>query len=174
MTDAVNAPVRRAPPEYSNEDTKITQHPIITDREDLDNVVVAERPLEQDYAAAIAFLEEPVTILISRPPVVGDEKPPTVVDIWCNGRGAEVLINGRFVPTGAIPIGFPVTTKRKYVEILARSKINNVRTISEKIDQNSERNDIEITTSSKMVFTVVEDKSPKGREWLARIMSPNF
>ena len=165
--DAGNQPVRRAREEFHTSDVKIDQKPQIETRADLEGeVVVAEPSLEKDYADALAFAEEPITILIERS---SEKFAPKVVDLWCNGKGAEVLMNGRWLETKCLPIGIPVTTKRKYVEILARSKVDSIETTVVK-EPESEKNLIDRHTSSKAPFSVIEDKNPKGVEWLTRII----
>jgi hypothetical protein len=167
--DAGNAPVRRAAPELHTDDIKIVQKPLIQTRDDLiDEVIVAPEVLQKDYLEALAFAEEPVTIRIER---TGEKFAPKMIDLWVNGKGAEIVHNGRWVETRVLPVGVPVTTKRKYVEVLARSKLDTINTLSGKIDENSERNDIERFTSSKAPFSVIRDDNPKGIQWLQGIVS---
>lgn len=167
--DAVNAPVRRARPELHTADIGIEQKPLIESRDDLVDEIVAAPPdvLKAEYAAALAFNEEPVTIRIERS---AEKFAPRVVDAWCNGKGAEVLVNGRWVETSYLPIGVPVTTKRKYVEILARSKHDAIDTRVEGRDSEKPLNLIERSTSSKSPFSVIEDRNPKGAAWLTGLV----
>ena len=162
--DASNTPVRRARPELHTADIKIDQKPIIQTREDLlEEIVIAPEVLEADYQAALKFAEEPVTILIQR---TGEKFAPKVVDLWVNGKGPEVMIKGRWVEFKALPVGMPVTTKRKYVEVLARSKVEDVKTRVSDEDKEHPLNEIERFLSSKAPFSVIEDRNPKGAEWL--------
>lgn len=165
--DASNAPVRRPRPEVHTDDIGIEQKPVIQTREDLDNeITVAPEVTKQDYLDALKFNEDPITIRVERS---SEKFPPRVVDIWCNGKGVELLIDGKWVPTGAIPLGMVVTTKRKYVEILLKSKTDNVETDSGKIDDHSERNDIIRNTSAKSPLSVIEDRNPRGAAWLQQL-----
>lgn len=169
--DASNAPVRRPRPETSTADIAIEQKPAIESRDEMSTVVSApEDAGKADYAAQLAFNEEPITIRIERS---AEKFAPLVVDCWCNGKGAEVLIQGRWVETAYLPVGMPVTTKRKYVEILARSKIDSVQTKVEDRDSEKPRNVIERFTSSKSPFSVLEDKNPKGAAWLNSLVRFN-
>lgn len=169
--DASNAPVRRAPVEVHTADVKIEQKPVIASRDEVVTAVVApEDVLQANYAAALAFNEEPITIRIERS---AEKFAPNVVDCWCNGKGAEMLVNGRWVETGYLPVGAPVTTKRKYVEILARSKIDSVQTKVEDRDSEKPINLIERFTSSKSPFSVLEDRNPKGAAWLTSLVRFN-
>lgn len=167
--DASNAPVRRPRPELHTADIGIEQKPAIESRDDLANEIVAAPPdvLKKEYAEQLAFNEEPVTIRIERS---SEKFAPRVVDAWCNGKGAEVLVNGRWVETSYLPIGVAVTTKRKYVEILARSKLDTINTKVEDRDSEKPQNLIERSTSSRAPFSVIEDRNPKGAAWLTGLV----
>lgn len=146
----------------------IEQKPTIATREDLaDEIVTAPEVLQADYTDALRFNEEPVTIRIER---TGEKNPARVVDLWCNGKGAEAIVNGRWVELGALPIGVPVTTKRKYVEILARSKVDAIETRVENRDSERPDNLIDRSTSSRAPFSVIEDRNPKGAAWLTNLV----
>jgi hypothetical protein len=84
--------------------------------------------LKKDYLDRLAFMEEAVTIRIEPG---AEENAPQHVMLCVNGRGCEVLLNGKWksFPGGWIPIGKVLTIKRKYVEVLARSKIDRIETI---------------------------------------------
>jgi hypothetical protein len=170
--DASNAPVRRPRPELHTADIAIEQKPTIESREDLAKEIVAapEDVMQAEYAAALSFNEEPVTIRIERS---SEKFAPRVIDCWCNGKGAEVVVNGRWVSLGYIPVGVRVTTKRKYVEILARSKIDAVNTRVEDRDSEHPKNLIERSTSSRAPFSVLEDRNPKGAAWLTGLVRFN-
>lgn len=168
-TDASNLPVRRPPQELHTGDIKIEQKPSIEDREDLENEIAVAPPdvLKKDYQDQLAFMEEPVTIRVERS---SEKYAPHCIDCWCNGKGAEILMNGKWVETKAIPVGIPVTTKRKYIEILARSKITSVQTRHEDKTVEQPRNFVDRYTSSRAPFSVIEDKSPRGAEWLTNLV----
>lgn len=170
--DASTAPIRRPRPELHTADIGIEQKPAIESREDLAAEIVAAPPdvMKAEYAAALAFNEEPVTIRIERS---SEKFAPKVVDAWCNGKGAEVLVNGRWLELGYLPIGSPVTTKRKYVEILARSKVDTVATRVEDRDSEHPTNLVERSTSSRAPFSVIEDRNPKGAAWLTGLVRFN-
>jgi hypothetical protein len=52
------------------------------------------------------------------------------VDCWVNGKGAEVWDERtrKWMEFNFLPVGLPIITKRKYVEVLARSKSMKVNT----------------------------------------------
>lgn len=167
--DASNAPVRRPRSELHTED--IGHEPLapVASAEDLaDLVVIAGEDVlaKAEYAEALAFAEEPVTIRVERS---AEKFAPHVIDCWCNGKGAEVFMNGRWVETKAIPVGMPVTTKRKYVEILARSVVHTINTNVTQ-EKDSERNEVDRYPSSKAPFSVLKDDNPKGQAWLTNLV----
>lgn len=165
--DAVNAPVRHAPREVHTSDIKIQQKPVIHNPEDrIGEVVVAPEDVNKDYMEALAFAEEPVEIRVSRS---GQKNAPHCIDVWCNGKGAEVLMNGKWVETRAIPVGIPVITKRKYVEILARSKTDTIDTQVEK-REDTEINAVHRNTSANAPLSIIHDANPKGVEWFTNLI----
>jgi hypothetical protein len=80
-----------------------------------------------------------------------------------------VLIEGRWVPLGWLPIGQVITTKRKYLENLIRSKSDHIRTIHDDADVATPRNTVQRRTSGNYPTTIIEDGNPLGREWAARV-----
>lgn len=171
MSRAEHAPVIRTGKEISTSDLKVGQQPRIVltadDEIDHENVIIpVDTPLMSEHARLLAFAEEPVTIRIAQS---SEKFAPKVVDAWVNGKGAEVLMNGKWVELGWLPVNIPVTTRRKYVEILARSKTDALSTQVVKHEE-SEENNIDRNTSSKTVFSVIDDKSPLGVEWLTRLL----
>ncbi len=165
--NAANMPVRRPAHELHTADVTLNQKAVIADRADLEGeVIVSEGSVTKDYADSLAMAEEPVTIRIER----GSGKAPMpVVDCWVNGKGAEILVQGRWVSTGYLPVGRPITTKRKYVEVLAKSKLETVNT---KVIQRTEDEDnlIERHASQFAPFSILEDKNPNSAEWFQRLV----
>ena len=169
MSSAKNHQVIASTKEVHTADLKVGQRPSVNldeDREELIQTVDgANAAITGDYGDELKFNEEPVTIVIQR----GSEKhAPNVVDCWVQGRGAEQFINGRWAVCGWLPVGVPVITKRKYVEVLARAKHDSVQTRSVKHEEH-EDNFADRTTSSKYPFTVRND-SERGHRWLSKIL----
>lgn len=167
--DAVNAPIRRTRKEVTNSDLPIEQRDTldITNSLEHENIIVSEGSLQSDFAMQLAFNEEPVEILIQP----GNERfPAKVADCWVNGRGAEVFLRGKWESLGYLPVGMPVITKRKYVECLANSKVDNIQTDHGDMNDKDPQNLVVVNTSAKTNFTVISDKNPLGREWLSRLM----
>lgn len=64
-----------------------------------------------------------------------------------------------------------MTIERKFVENLARAQPMNVNTRSGESDGDDLTfNRVERSLSSLVSFSVLEDKNPRGREWLTRVM----
>lgn len=135
-----------------------------------EQIEALDKPITDEYAAALAFNEEPVTIMIEPGQ---EENAPKVIDCWVNGKGAEVLdpITGRWNEINCLPVGGIITTKRKYVEVIARAKLDKVTTKHEDANVANPDNRVVRTTSRKAVFTVIHDPNPKGVQWLTRLMA---
>jgi len=131
-------------------------------------VTPQDAALNKAYLDELAMGEDPVTFRIE--PMSGDYAPK-VVDCWVNGKGAEMLQGGRWIEYGAFPVGYSIITKRKYLEVLARSRKMALRTRVE--GEHSERpvNHLDRTVSRTAAFSIEEDKNPKGIEWARRMMS---
>lgn len=139
-----------------------------------DTIALAEPGAMMDaeaYAAEIAFNEEPIEVRIER----GSEKNAARwVPCWVNGRGAEVFTQGRWHILGALPLGVPCITRRKYIEVLALAKADSIDTKPptpmEILNGTNDVNDVEVTTTAKYPFSVLKDKNPRGGEWLNKLM----
>lgn len=162
MTDAINAPVKRS---YSRREVHTSDLPAgqrasfeldgeVLTRPDEEIITEADPAItSNDYAAELAFMEEPVTIMLDR----GREKyAPTVLDFYVNGRAEWV------------PVGREWTLKRKYVEVIARATPYDVQTEIQDEQGEKPRNMVHRYTSTKFPFSVIKD-SPKGFAWLAKI-----
>lgn len=131
-------------------------------------VTPLDKPLNSEFLAEIAFAEEPIKILIHRS--VEKFASSTTDYIAINGTPAEMLFKNGWVPMGYLPRGVSFITKRKYVEVLARAKQDTVNTQVIERDNEDPQNFVERVTTSVMSFTVLEDKNPKGTEWLTRLV----
>jgi hypothetical protein len=136
-------------------------------------IVQADQSMvDSGYLERIAFMEEPVTIEINPP---GGENPVDSYYCAVNGKGAEVLmVDGQWVSIDWLPVSTRMTTKRKYVAVLAGSKITDVRT--EILDRDGDRpkNIEKRTTSGTCNFTVIEDRNPRGAAWLSEVRRRHF
>lgn len=130
-------------------------------------VLVDPEVATKDYQDALAFNENPVTILIA--PGI-EENAAQFQFCQVNGKGAEVLINRRWVSFGHLPVGQVLTTKRKYLEVLIRSKRNGVVTTVIRPDGEDPINKTTRPTASVMAITLVEDRNPRGVAWFQEMI----
>jgi hypothetical protein len=170
--DAKNAPISRGRKEVNTGDMPIAQKGAV----DLDNIQRGESLIEvapditkdDEYQAALAFMEEPVTIRIENNS--NADFPETHVPCAVNGKGAEVFQNGQWIQMTWLPIGYPLIVKRKYVEVLARSKSDSIRTHHDDATVERPRNTLHRHSRSNYPLSIIEDKNPKGHEWLSRVL----
>jgi len=156
---AKNNPVARQFTQQEVTNTELPKRTLdpVADLDDREDILIADASsLASDYAAALAFNEEPVTILLHR----GREKnAPTHEHVSVNGQ------------TIWIPVDQPTRIARKFVEVLARAQPMNVSTDSgEAAGDQITFNNVNRSLSSLCSFSVLEDKNPRGREWLTRVM----
>lgn len=172
MSDAQNTPVRRSKPELNTADLPVGQRSSVILPDDgvkTEDIIlpVDTNALNKVYFEALAFNEQAIRILIHPS---SERNAPIVIDCWVNGRGAEVFIRGKWESLGYLPIGVPVTTKRKYIEVLAGSKIEAIDTeVDDPDPKKMPVNKIHRRNSAKCTFQVIEDKDPRGVEWLTRL-----
>lgn len=171
--NAKDVPLSFGAKETHTGDMKIDQKKAIENREDLESEVVtapADLSLDMEYQELLKFNEQPITVTIhSGGAMPGEKFPPKFVPVWCNGKGAEVFMNGRWVEVEALPVGIPVTVKRKYVEILVRSKHTSVNTRHEGTEAEQPRNLVERNTTAFIPISVNKDTDPRGGEWLRQL-----
>lgn len=125
-------------------------------RPDEPEIHVPDGPTIDEYAKALAFMEEPVTVLVHES--TQDNDIP-LVDVYVNGVA-------QFFPRGE-----PVTCKRKYVEGLARAKPTHVTTDVRERNSENPQNIVNRRSSLRYPFSVIEDKNPNGSAWLRKILA---
>lgn len=181
MSEAIANPVRRRRArEQHSTDTPPPQSADIILGDSIERpepVVTAERAvLSKDYLAQLAFSEEPVTIILHS---ANEQNAPQFQECWVNGRGIEFLnsegkwrVNWPGVASGYAPIGVEFTTKRKYVEVLARKRLDRVETQHESIGT-VERpvNRVVRSTIAMAPLSIVHDANRNSREWFQRVLA---
>lgn len=124
-------------------------------RPDLD-VQIVDGPSLGDYAAELAFNEEYVDVVVSEST---DKNASVLVDVYCNGTPQRFFR------------GQVQRVKRKYVEILARSRQTNISTTVAPLGPDGNVvNRIDKHTAVRYPFSVVNDPNPKGSAWLRQIL----
>jgi len=126
-------------------------------------VLVADESVvaSKEYAEQLAFMNEPVEILLHP----GREKfAPLWEGFYVNGVPKWVQVN------------VPTVLPRCYVEVMARAQQRDIRTESAAIDNDASAgtvNRIHPSMSAQYHFSVLRDPNPRGRQWLASVMSSN-
>ena len=113
-------------------------------------------------AKTLAFMEEPVTIVIADS---ADPNAEKMVFVAVNGEGA----GHKKLPW--LPRGVPVTIKRKFVERLARAKKVGIRTVDTRDASGYNTTAVQKSSGSLYTFTVLEDRNPEGTSWLRRVLA---
>ncbi len=116
-----------------------------------------------EYLAELAFYEDPIKVIINPST---HKNAASIFENWCNGRDAEMLVNGHWVLNKNLPVGVPITVKRKIVEQFIRARVMTVNTKHEEPPVASPRNEISRTSSHVHSFNILHDPSPRGQEWL--------
>lgn len=127
-----------------------------------------QRIESKDYLDALAFNEEPVTIRIEQGM---EENAPQWHLVHVNGRGAEVLLDGKWMVWGQLPVDKVITTRRKFLEVMLRSKRTVVHSNIHNID---ESNHLQRSTSALMAISIIEDRNPLGPEWIRELRRRNY
>jgi hypothetical protein len=120
---------------------------------------VETRGLNDDFMDELAFMEEEVTVMVHEST---DENADNPVLVGCNGVFKQFFR------------GQPTIAKRKFVDCLIVKMIR-VTTPEFTHQTSGERGRKIVQTSAmKYPFSIVEDKSPKGGEWLRRRMADTY
>lgn len=173
MSDAKNNPVSTGKKEMHTSDVKVGQREprridvITEDNEPMVALADGIGSSEEAYLKELAFMEEPVTIRIN---ISQEKNPARVVPCWVNGKGAELFTNGKWMQNGWLPVGIPVITRRKYVEVLARAKQEGVSTRVVEMDGGMKENYADRNANMRHSFSVISDTNPRGPDWLSTIL----
>ena len=135
-------------------------------KHDGDLVLLDGIEVTEEYLAELAFYEDPITIIINPST---HKNAASIFENWNNGRGAEMLINGRWLIIKDLPTEKPITVKRKIVEQMARARVMGIQTNHEEPPVPSPRNEIIRTSSQVHSFSILKDDSPRSVEWLEMI-----
>jgi hypothetical protein len=122
-------------------------------RTDQEIVIVNEMPEMDEYAKKLAFMEEPVEVLVHEST---EENPDLIVDLYCNG------VPQRFIR------GVPVTVKRKYVEILANARTERMKTNVVR-EGDAVYNRVNKHSALRYPFQMT-DPNPRGQDWLKGLL----
>jgi hypothetical protein len=175
-SNAQHNPVFSPSPELSTGEFNVPQlGPIDVDRTlevGREPIVIAERLPSVQYAEELKFNEDPVTIVLTPS---SDRNAPKQVYCAVNGKGAEVWDekSKRWIEFKYIPVGRMLTVKRKYIEVLARSRADSfsTREVSPTPHANQDGYVLESYTVPTAPVTIRHDPAgDKGHQWFARVM----
>lgn len=160
--------------EIHSDTTRIEQPDALEgDLVDRDPEIVEADPalLTKEYADELAFMAEWITI---RMDPSGQENAPDTFAVWINGRGAEVMVNGRPMVWTHLPVGPEITVRRSTVEVIARSKTMRVQTDHTPNLEAQLRNRTTRNVSQTQPFSIISDPSPRGRAWISEMLRRQF
>lgn len=159
--------------EIHSADTAIDQRAPILDPSTYDgDLLIGERVMNHDYAEALAFNEDPVTIRIEPSTHQNADK---FFPVWVNGQGAEIFINGRWITTqGYLPVGEPITIRRKVLEVILRAKVDRIDNLVEGPESDRPNNRITRFTSAVHALSVLQDNNPRGAAWMTAQIRRNM
>lgn len=121
-----------------------------------DTFQVVDGPRMEDKAAELAFMEEKVVVRIHPS---GDKAAELIPCFSVNGIN-QYVVRGK-----------PQVIKRKFLQEIARSKVDNITTPFARDANGFDTYNIGHSHSLKYPFEVIEDKNPRGRAWLEKILA---
>ncbi|MGE0383415.1 MAG: hypothetical protein AB7N65_14195 [Vicinamibacterales bacterium] len=122
---------------------------------DRPDIEVVDGPRAMQKADELAFMEEKVLIQVAESTDPNAENPITVA---VNGRNQFIWR------------GVPTVVKRKFVERLARAKSTSYAQDVNTMDP-TVFNKLHSRTALQYPFTVLEDRNPKGADWLRKVLA---
>lgn len=119
-------------------------------------IEVPDGPVAKSFLDELAFNEELVTVRVSE---TTDPKEGICISTWNDGRH-QLFIRGE-----------DVTVKRKFLEVLARSKPVTYANV-EYVDAEGNRAvKYPKRTANRFPFAVIRDDNPRGGAWLRKILA---
>lgn len=119
-------------------------------------VEIPDGPVDKDFADALAFNNELMTIQVH---TSTDKTTSRCVPVWVNGR-IQMFIRGQ-----------EQTVKRMFVERLARCKVTSYTNEEFRDGDGNMSVRWPKTDSLAYPFSVIEDKNPNGPAWLRKILA---
>jgi hypothetical protein len=119
------------------------------------DIQAIDKPLNDEYVQELAFMEEEIEIMVMES---SDEHAENPITVGCNGVFKQ-FFRGR-----------PTVTKRKFADclIVKQSRVST----PEYTNGGGERAfAIRQHAAHKYPFSVIQDRNPKGAEWLRRRMA---
>lgn len=140
-----------------------------------DVIVAREEQASQSQLEEMKFQNEAVMIYIHPQP---KEHPDSCVPCFVNGRGAEVWDNRvqRWLSIGFLPVEQNVITRRQYVEVLGRARIEMVNNQIVDLPGGHKDNVIRKRQGSRWPFSIRMDwnKSLRAQQWYRTMFAQRF
>jgi len=170
------AATRRSQKETDSREFQIGEAKTITPKTTADDVGIikaddADKIALKHQTEELAFNNEWVDIIIMPSQ---QKNAASIFEVWTNGKKAEMLINGKPVEIGALPVDQEITVRRYTVEQIARARVTNYQTAHEDANVPNPRNTTVPNTTPVHSFSVLHDPNPRGREWLGQVMRRQF
>lgn len=121
-------------------------------RDDME--VIPNEVVMNDMAEALAFMEEPIKVIVHDS---ADLNAEPIVELNVNGIN-QYIIRGQ-----------EQVIKRKYVEVLARARRVATKTVTG-VQGDRVVNQVSQHSAVRYPFSVIEDPNPRGRAWLKGLM----
>lgn len=119
-------------------------------------VIYQDKPLNADYMDSLAFMEEEIEVMVQE---TSDENAENPITVGNNGIFKQFFR------------GVPTVTKRKFVDslIVKTGRVTTPEVQIQGVKGGSERSfTIRQQSAHKYPFMVIQDRNPKGPEWLKR------
>ena len=110
----------------------------------------------EDLAELERFMNEPVTLMIDK---TTERNAEQIIQLMCNGI-SQFIVRGK-----------ETVVKRKYLDILARAKVDQIETEEYVNPKNEKAIRINHEPAHKYPFRVVRDDNPRGYGWLKGVMA---
>jgi len=157
--DAIKRPVGRPRKEAHTGDMKLRDLPVIGGSvlvHEGEPIVLAESSdATKDYLKELSFMEDVMTIRLEK---TGEKNAP---------KWHQFSVNG---VTEWVQPGMPWKLKRKYVEVIARAVPWDIQTETGSPQDEHPKNNLVRNPRSRFPFSVIHDPSPRGAEWLTKIL----
>lgn len=122
----------------------------------------------KEWLDRLAFMDEAVVIMIQRG---GEKNASPLIPVWVNGQGAQLqLANGKWKSVTYLPTNVPITVKRKVVEVLLRSKRDDITTRIVEHQNDNPENKIDHSVTPQNGISLIHDPSPEGPAWFIDTM----
>lgn len=136
-------------------------------------IAIVDKMPSTEFADELKFNEDPVTVVLTPSQ---DKNSPKQIYCAVNGKGAEVWDERtkRWLEFKYVPVGRVLTVKRKYLEVLARSRADSfsTREVTPTPMANQDGFALDADTVPVAPMTIRHDPAgAKGQEWFARVMA---